>query len=313
MSGQQPAAGLVYLDLNSFHLKSPRSLLPFQPNHMILDAHQHFWQYHPERHAWIGADMRAIQRDFMPPDLEPLMAATGVSGTVLVQVDQTPAENRFCLELASRFPWIRAVVGWVDLQAPDLADTLAHLGRHPQLKGFRHIAQAEPDPMFLVQPSIVAGIRTLGRTGFTYDLLVYPHQLEAAVGLVGLCPDQPFVLDHLAKPYIRKKDMAGWKKDLQRLSTYENVSVKLSGLVTEAHWDSWQPEDIFPYLEVALQLFGPKRLMWGSDWPVCGVAATYAQVLQLVLQFIHPLSAAEKEAIMGGNAAAFYNCLPLMD
>lgn len=275
---------------------------------MIIDSHQHFWQYDPQRHAWIDDSMHAIQHSFMPPDLEPMLQANGVDGTVLVQVEQTPAENTFFLQLASQFSWIKGVVGWVDLQADDIIEQVAELRQHPLLKGFRHIAQGEPDPGFLVRPEVVRGIQALGQAGFTYDILIYPHQLEAAIGLVAQCPDQPFVLDHLAKPYIKAGDIQGWQQSISRLSTYENVCAKLSGLVTEAHWQQWQPADIYPYLEVALDCFGPKRLMWGSDWPVCLVAASYTQVLQLVRECIRPLSASEQQAIMGGNAALFYGC-----
>lgn len=278
---------------------------------MTLDAHQHFWQYDPQRHAWIDETMHAIQRSFMPDDLQPLLQANGVEGTILVQVEQTLAENTFFLELASRFHWIKGVVGWIDLQAAEIEAQLAALSVYPLLKGFRHIAQGEPDPHFLVRKEVVRGIKALGKAGFTYDILIYPHQMEAAIGLVAQCPDQPFVLDHLGKPYIRTGDIDGWRKDISRLSANENVWVKLSGLVTEADWNTWQPADIFPYLEVALECFGPKRLMWGSDWPVCLVAADYGRVLQLVRDFILPLSPSEQQGIMGDNCAAFYKCVPV--
>lgn len=277
---------------------------------MLLDAHQHFWQYDPQRHAWIDESMQSIRRSFMPPDLEPLLQVNGVQGTVLVQVDQTQLENRFMLELAAANPWIKAVVGWIDLQAPDVQEQAQALQAYPLLRGFRHVAQAEPDAQWLCRPEVVRGIRAIGKLGFSYDILIYPHQLEAAIQLVQQCPDQPFVLDHLAKPYIREKDINGWRRLVQRLSAYENVFAKLSGLVTEAHWQHWQLMDIYPYLEVALQTFGTARLMWGSDWPVCEVAASYQQTLDLVQAFIAPLTAAEQAAIMGGNAARFYECVP---
>jgi L-fuconolactonase len=275
---------------------------------MIIDAHQHFWQYDAERHSWIDESMAPIRRSFMPADLKPLLRQAGVAGTILVQVDQTLAENDFFLELAQSNPWILGVVGWIDLQAKDIEEQLEALRSKTLLKGFRHIAQAEPDFLFLAKPSVVSGIKALSKKGFTYDILVYPHQLPAAIELVAQCPDQPFVLDHLAKPYIKSGDIEGWQKDIQRLSTYENVWVKLSGLVTEADWEQWQPQHIYPYLEVALQVFGAERLMWGSDWPVCLVASNYQQVLQLVQEFISPLSAYEQASIMADNALQFYNC-----
>lgn len=275
---------------------------------MIIDAHQHFWQYDRQRHGWINESMAAIRRSFGPQDLKPVLEAAGVAGTILVQVDQTPEENVFCLELAREHDFVLGVVGWIDLQAPDIEAQLEAMRHHKLLKGFRHIAQAEPDPLFLAKPAVVNGIKALGKGGFTYDILVYPHQLPAAIELVAQCPDQHFVLDHLAKPYIKTGDMEGWEKDVQRLATYENVSVKLSGLVTEADWEAWQPHHIHPYLEVALEAFGPERAMWGSDWPVCLVAAQYRQVLRLVQEAISPLSMHEKALIMGGNAARFYRC-----
>ncbi len=273
---------------------------------MRIDAHQHFWRYRPETHGWISDTMAVLKRDFLPGDLEPLLRAQGFDGCVAVQAAQTIADTRFLLELAKQHPFVKAVVGYVDLLSPDLERQLESLTRHGRLRGVRHIAQDEPDEGWLARPEVVRGIGALRRYGLRYDILVYARQLPAAIELVRRLPDQPFVLDHLGKPEIRSGRLEPWRGELRLLAAHDNVSCKLSGLVTEAAWDAWTEADLRPYLEVALEAFGPSRLMVGSDWPVCLLAGDYARVIGLATDFVGSLSGDEQAAILGANALRFY-------
>lgn len=273
---------------------------------MRIDAHHHFWSYSAAEYPWIGKGMERLARDHLPKDLAPLAAAEGIDGTVAVQARQSLEESRWLLELAAANPLIRGVVGWVDLRSTHVEDQLRALAELPKFVGVRHVVQDEPDPRFLLGESFLHGIDKLATFGLTYDLLLYPHQLPAAVELVGRFPEQPFVLDHLAKPRIKAGELDPWRQDLKALAAHGNVLCKLSGLVTEADWQGWKRADFTPFLETALEAFGPKRLMVGSDWPVCTLAAEYADVIGIVRDFLAPLAAAEREAIEGGNAARFY-------
>jgi L-fuconolactonase len=274
---------------------------------MKIDAHQHFWQYSPTTHPWITPDMAVLQRHYLPNDLEENLKKSGFSGCVAVQVAQTEAETEFLLHLAAEHAFIKGVVGWVDLRAANAGERLAYFAQNPLLKGFRHVVQDEPDDLFLIQPAFLKGIGLLQPLGLTYDILIFPHHLPVATQFVAQFPEQPFVLDHLAKPFIKKAALQPWAENLKKLATYPHVSAKLSGLVTEADWANWQPQDIIPYLEIALAAFGPERLMLGSDWPVCRLAGEYEQVMQVVIDFIARLSPAEQAAILGDNAVRFYN------
>jgi L-fuconolactonase len=272
---------------------------------MRIDAHQHFWHYDPDRDAWITAEMARIRADFLPGDLEPLLTAHGFDGSVAVQAAQSEAETRFLLRLADDHPSILGVVGWVDLLAPDLDRTLEGFCRHGRFRGVRHIAQGEADD-FLAREDVVRGIGVLGEFGLTYDILVYPPQLPAALSLVKALPDQAFVVDHMAKPRIADGVVEPWATQMRELARHPNVWCKISGLVTEADWGAWTPYDFAPYLEVVIDAFGPGRLMFGSDWPVCLVAAEYDQVVALVDDFLRPLPGRARAGVLGGNAAAFY-------
>ncbi|MCC3160547.1 amidohydrolase family protein [Hymenobacter sp. 15J16-1T3B] len=271
-----------------------------------IDAHQHFWRYEPVRDAWITDDMAVIQRDFLPADLAPLLREHGFDGCVVVQSDQSEAENEFQLANAAPHDFVRGVVGWVDLRAEDVAERLAHYRQFAKLKGFRHVLQGETDRALMLQPAFQRGIRALSAHGFTYDVLIFPDQLPYAVELAAAHPNQPFVLDHIAKPYIKRGDIDGWKKDMQTLAARENVWCKVSGMVTEADWQRWQPADFRPYLDVVFDAFGPGRVMFGSDWPVCLVAGQYGQVVGLVEQYLRAFSADEQRRFWGDNAARFY-------
>jgi L-fuconolactonase len=270
-----------------------------------IDAHHHIWEYDPVQHAWIDDSMAVIQRSFTPADMEPLLQEAGIDGTVLVQVNQNLKENMVFTAAAEAYPFIKGVVGWVDLLAADLEDQLDELRDLPKLKGFRHIAQAEPAD-YLSRSEVVRGIRQLGKYGFTYDILIKPHQMEAAVELVKTCPAQPFVLDHIAKPYIKAGEIDAWRKLMYTLGAMDNCYCKISGIITEADWHSWTPEQIRPYLDVALEAFGSRRLMFGSDWPVCLVAGSYRDVVNLAADYVQNLSVQEQQDFWGGNATRFY-------
>ncbi|SNR85510.1 amidohydrolase family protein [Hymenobacter mucosus] len=271
-----------------------------------IDAHQHFWQYNPVRDAWIDEPMAAIQRDFLPPDLAPLLRQHGFAGSVVVQSDQSEAENDFQLRQADQYEFIKGVVGWVDLQAAAVAERLAYYQQFPKLKGFRHVLQGEADRALMLTPAFRRGIAALERHGYTYDLLVFPDQLRYATELVAAFPQQRFVLDHIAKPPIKAGEVGTWAADLRALAQHDNVSCKVSGMVTEADWQQWQPQDFRPYLDVVFEAFGPRRLLFGSDWPVCQVAGGYGAVVELAQHHLTTFSAAEQALFWGGNATAFY-------
>jgi L-fuconolactonase len=273
---------------------------------MRIDSHQHFWHYSPQEYPWIGAGMERLARDYLPPDLAGVAGPVGVAGSVAVQARQSLAESRWLLQLADRHPFIRGVVGWVDLRSDRVADALAELAPHERFVGVRHVVQDEPDPRFLLGEAFVRGLRQLERFGLTYDLLLYPTQLAAAAELVGMLPTQPFVLDHLAKPRIKAGEIDSWRRDIEALARHGNVCCKLSGMVTEAAWRQWKPAQFVPYLEVALAAFGPERLMFGSDWPVCLVAGDYAEVAGIVGDFLAALAPTEQESIWAGTATRFY-------
>lgn len=270
-----------------------------------IDAHQHFWTYEPARHEWINEDMAVIRRDFYPEHLGPLLAANGVEGCVSVQADQTEEETERLLNWAADNSFIKGVVGWVDLNHPDVEDRLAYYKQFILLKGFRHILQAEPAG-FMQQPSFINGIKALGDYGFTYDLLVFPHQLTSALKLVEQFPEQPFVVDHLAKPYIKAGSMEEWKKDLAALARHTNVYCKLSGMVTEADWTAWSKNDLYPYMDVVVNTFGMDRLMFGSDWPVCLVAASYEDWIATVRDYFSGFTQQEQQQLFRDNAISFY-------
>ncbi len=273
---------------------------------MRIDAHQHFWQYDPAEYAWISGGMTGLKRDFLPPDLKPLLDAAGFSGCVAVQARQSLEETRWLLDLARRYDYVRGVVGWVDLCAPDVERQLEAFAASPRFAGVRHIVQDEPDDRFLLRADFRRGIAALARFYLAYDVLIYPRQLPAAIEFVRQFPNQRFVLDHIAKPPIADGVLEPWATQVRALARHANVCCKLSGMVTEARWKQWEADDFRSYLDVIFEAFGPERLMIGSDWPVCTLSADYDAVMQLVTNFIAALSPAEQDAILGGNCARFY-------
>jgi L-fucono-1,5-lactonase len=272
---------------------------------MNLDSHVHFWRYNPAEYAWIDQTMTALQRDFMPDDVLGVMQSAGMDACVAVQVRQTVDETRWMLELTDRSPFIAGVVGWFDLRSADLDAQIESLA-HPKLVGVRHIVQAEADD-FLFDEPFRRGVARLARHGLAYDILVYARQLSAAVSFAGSLTEVRLVLDHLGKPDIRNGGFDSWRRDLDRLARLPNVWAKLSGLVTEADWTGWTLEDLRRYINAAIDAFGPDRLMIGSDWPVCTVAAEYQQVIEIVRGAIDERPRSEQDSILGGTARRFWN------
>lgn len=273
---------------------------------MQIDAHQHFWRYNAEEYDWIDDSMAVLRRDFLPKDLKPELNAGGFDACIAVQARQTLEETRWLLALADENPFIAGVVGWVDLRAEDVREQLAALSKNPKLVGVRHVVQAEPDDDFLLRSNFLRGIAALQEFDLTYDILIYPRHLPVAIEFVQRFPEQRFVLDHLAKPFIKAQTIEPWATHIRQLGKFPNVFCKVSGMVTEADWKSWKPEHFKPYLEAALEAFGADRLMIGSDWPVCKVVGSYREVMSLVIDFLDQHTPEVREKILGGNAQRFW-------
>jgi L-fuconolactonase len=269
---------------------------------LSIDAHQHFWIYNEREFSWIDDSMAALRRDFLPVDLQPQLEANEFHGSVVVQTRQTLEETGWLLALAKQNPSVLGVVGWADLCSPDIALQLKDLAANPKLVGLRHIVQSEPDDRFLLRPDFLRGIAALEEFDLAYDILIYAKHLPVASEFVQRFPRQRFVLDHMAKPPIKVKEIDSWADGIRRLSAFPNVFCKMSGLVTEADWQRWTADDIAPYLDVAFDSFGPDRLMIGSDWPVCLVAASYAQATGLVKEYILKRAPDRASDVLGGNA-----------
>lgn len=274
---------------------------------MVIDSHQHFWKYEPVKHDWIDDDMSVIRRDFSPSDLSKVYKESSIDGCVAVQADQTLEETDFLIDLASNNSFIKGIVGWVDLRAENIENVLEKYSTNKIVKGFRHVVQGEADHNFLLRPNFSRGISLLEKYNFTYDILVFPHQLGSVLEFVKKFPNQKFVIDHIAKPYIKDGYFDGWATMMTAIGKHENVSCKMSGMVTEADFNTWTPEQIHPYMNVALEAFGSSRILFGSDWPVCLVAGNYSKIKKLTTDFISQLSQIEQNSIMGTNAIEFYN------
>lgn len=250
--------------------------------------------------------MSILKRDYLPDDLAGELAANGIDGSIAVQASQSEQETQFLLGLAEHSPQVVGVVGWVDLRETRIRDRLAYFSRFPKLRGFRHIVQSEPEDRFLLREDFCRGISALREFKFTYDILIYPRQLPAAIELVRRFPEQRFVIDHMAKPVIRTGELQPWAQQMRELASQPNVWCKLSGLVTEAVWGKWKPEHFRPYFDVVLAAFAPERLMFGSDWPVCLLSGSYEQVKALIVDTISALSPEQQRKILGLNALSFY-------
>ena len=273
---------------------------------MGIDAHQHFWIYNPDEYGWIDESMAAIRRDFLPEDLEPELERNEFQGSVVVQTRQTLDETRWLLELADRSSKILGVVGWVDLRSPDARSQLGVFAKNPKLVGIRHIVQSEPDERFLLRPDFLRGIALLEEFDLAYDILIYTKHLSVAADFLERFPTQRFVLDHLAKPPIKSREIESWAAGIRRLAAFPNLFCKVSGLVTEADWQRWKAEDITPYLDIAFEAFGASRLMIGSDWPVCLVASSSSRTLDVVKNNLQGYPAETRAAVLGGNARRFW-------
>ncbi|NJB72662.1 L-fuconolactonase [Saonia flava] len=273
---------------------------------MRIDSHQHFWKYDPERHSWLDESMRSIRKDFMPSDLGPILQKNGIEGCVLVQVDQTEAETELLLQLACDNYFIKGVVGWVDLLADNVVERLEYFSRNPLFKGVRHIVQGEADD-FMLRGDFQKGIGALSQFNLTYDILIYPSQLPSALSLVQKFPKQKFVIDHIAKPAISNGLDEYWIHGMQALSTCKNVYCKVSGMVTETRNYKWHKDDFIPFMDIVVNAFGIDRILFGSDWPVCLVAAEYDEVVSIVEDYFGRFKKGDQDKVMGINTKEFYN------
>ena len=267
----------------------------------MIDSHQHFWQVGRFDYPWMSSDLGVLYRDYLPADLAP---ALGLTRTVLVQASNSIAESRWLLDLANANGFIAGVVGWVDLTHPDAQ--LDELCAHPKFKGVRHLVESEPNDAWLVQPAVLSGLQKLSARGCTYDLLVHTRHLKYIPHVAERCPELQFVIDHLAKPPIASREINEWSRAMKSVAAFPNIHCKLSGLVTEANWTSWQTEDLRPYVDEALNLFGADRMMFGSDYPVCLLASSYDRVLESFQELLKDLGDADRNKIFSTNAQRFY-------
>jgi len=273
-----------------------------------IDAHHHFWQLsRPFDYRWLDAPkLTRIRRDFLPEDLLPHLEARGIGGSIFVQTQHDLAENLWVLDLCDRYPFLKGVVGWVDLAAPDCADQISRMRENPRFVGVRHVVQDEPDEDFLIRPDVLRGLASLESAGVPFDVLIYVKHLRHVPTLARRLPQLCMTIDHLAKPDIAHGGFDAWRADFAACGKFPNVFCKLSGMVTEADWATWRPADLKPYVDEALVTFGPDRLMYGSDWPVCELAASYEQVHDALESNLAALSQAEQAEIFAGTARKFY-------
>lgn len=271
----------------------------------IIDTHQHFWKYDPVNYSWINNEMQVIRRDFLPGDLAVVLKENKVQGCVAVQADQTEAETDWLLELAAKNDFIQGVVGWVDLRSNTIEERLQHYGQFKKLKGFRHVLQGE-EPSFMLQESFLNGINKLNQFGFAYDILIFPQHLSAALQLVKQFPQQRFVIDHVAKPYIKDGKIDEWKTGMQQLAQHSHLYCKISGMVTEADWKTWTADQLKAYIDVVVESFGIDRIMFGSDWPVCLVASSYNKWIETVQNYFASFSSEDQQKVFSSNAIKFY-------
>ena len=273
---------------------------------MIIDSHHHFWKYDPIEYDWIDDSMKVIRKDFLPESLELTIREAGVDGVISVQARQSVEETSWLLEMARQNKFIKGVVGWLPLINDDIEVELEKYSGNKLLKGLRHVIQGEPDPKFMLRKDFNSGVSLLKKYSMAYDILIVERQLPNMIRFVDQHPDQVFVLDHIAKPLIAKHELSLWKENIQELARRENVSCKISGMVTEADFNSWTPPQLQPYFDVVLEAFGADRLLFGSDWPVCLVATSYKNWMELVQKNISELSKIEQAKIMGENAVRLY-------
>ena len=271
-----------------------------------IDAHHHLWKYSLEEYGWIGETDKAIRRDFLPTDLEREIGAVGIDGVVTVQARQTLEETKWLLSLAERNKFMRGVVGWAPIIDPKLPDILEPLMSHPKLRSLRHVLQGEADENYILHEDFNVGMRTIEHFGLAYDILIYERHLPQTITFVDRLPNQIFILDHIAKPKIKDRVISPWRENITELAKRHNVYCKISGMVTEADYHSWTEADLQPYLDTVFHAFGPRRLMFGSDWPVCLVATTYHAWFDLVSRRLAKFSGPERDRVLGGTAVEAY-------
>ena len=274
---------------------------------MKIDSHQHYWHFNTADYGWMGDNMSVIKRDFLPADLLPELKSIGFDGSVAVQARQSLEETDWLLHLAEEHPHIKGVVGWVDMQSEQAEEQIAAFAQHPKAVGVRHVIHDEEDIDFILRPAFIRGIKLLEKYNLTYDILIFPKHLTNTIEFVKQFSEQQiFVVDHIAKPLIKDDIVSPWKEDIAALATFPNVYCKVSGMVTEADWNTWKPENIQPYLDIVFEAFGPERILIGSDWPVCLVAGKYSEVMQVVIDYISTFTEKEQALILSGNAAKAY-------
>jgi L-fuconolactonase len=275
---------------------------------MKIDSHQHYWHFNVQDYGWMGENMLAIKRNFLPEDLVSELRSIDFDGSIAVQARQSIEETNWLLELADLNPQIKGVVGWVDLQSEQAEVQISSFAKHPKAIGVRHVIHDEADIDFILRPAFIGGIKLLEKYNLAYDILIFPKHLNNTIQLVKQCSEkQIFVVDHIAKPFIKDGILSPWKEEITELASFPNVYCKISGMVTEADWNNWQPEDIKPYLDVVFRAFGNERIMIGSDWPVCLVAGKYNEVMNVVLNYISEFDENDKNKILGDNAAKAYD------
>lgn len=272
----------------------------------VVDSHQHFWKFDPVRDNWMEpGKMEAIRKDFLPADLKPIIDQYKVDATVAVQADQSLDETDFLLEQANKNDFVAGVVGWIDLKSSSLQSSLKSYQDSTSLVGFRHITQSEPKG-FMTDPTFLEGVTTILEQDYRYDVLIYWHQMEEAIEMIRALPEKLMVLDHIAKPNIQDGRILKWKKSMKELAEFEHLYCKISGMITEAHWQYWTENDLRPYIDVAMETFGPDRCMFGSDWPVCTLAGSYGQVISTLRSYLSSFTKSEQSRIMGQNCLDFY-------
>lgn len=278
---------------------------------MKIDSHQHYWHFNTADYGWMGEDMSVIKRDFLPADLLPELKSIDFDGSVAVQARQSLEETNWLLQLADEHPHIKGVVGWLDLQSEQAEEQIAAFAKHPKAVGVRHVIHDEEDIDFMLRPAFIRGVQLLEKYDMAYDILIFPKHLTNTIEFVKQFSEkQTFVVDHIAKPLIKDGIVSPWKEDIAALAKFPNVYCKLSGMVTEADWNTWTPENIRPYLDVIMEAFGPERILIGSDWPVCLVAGKYREVMQVVIDYISTFTEKEQALMLGENAAKAYR-IPL--
>lgn len=273
---------------------------------MQVDTHVHFWKYNKKRDGWITGDMKLLQKDYLPQTISQTLKRNDIDACIAVQVDQSEVETFFLMELSKTHDVIKGVVGWVDLQKENIQKRLQYFSQYPIIKGWRHIVQGEPSN-FLLRTDFLRGIRALQAYNYTYDVLIFHHQLKPALEFISLFPEQKFIIDHCAKPDIANKKMDEWKSLIQQIAKHPNVYCKLSGLFTETKWKQWSPSEFYPYLDVIFEAFGTGRLMYGSDWPVMLLSGIYVQWKSLLEKYMENFNQEEREKVFGENAIRFYN------